>query len=103
MKCHCPDCWYATNSIADLNRHFARVERFNSFDVAELFCKVLRYSDGTDIVDDDMMAVLESDQGYIYHGFTVWLRHMPDTIVVWEGNDTDYDMNKVAELPLIYS
>lgn len=99
----CPDCWYTTNTIADLNIHRERAERFNSLDVANLFWKVLRYSDGTDIVDDDMTAALDSDQGYIYHGRVVWLRPMPETIVVWDGNDIDPDMNKVAELPLIYS
>lgn len=96
---HCPGCWFASSSLPELKAHQERVDRFNEYDLAEHFRTLLHYSDGD--LGSDVMNDLNSEDGYLFHNFTVWIRPMPDTIVVWAGNDVDYDMGKIAELPLV--
>jgi hypothetical protein len=99
MKHHCPDCWYASTGITSYRQHIERANRMSTLDVAEYFGKIIRYLADNDpaVLDDEILAQLSTDAGYVYHGRTVWLRSMPDTVVVWDGNDADPDMTKIEE------
>lgn len=56
--------------------------------------------DGT--FDDDDMELLTSDEGMTVEddgaSFVVWFRKADNRIVVWSGNDHDFDMGKLVEL-----
>ena len=58
--------------------------------------------DGT--FDDDDMEQLTSDTGMTVEeqgtSFVVWFRKSDSRVVVWSGNDHDFDMGKLVELPV---
>lgn len=60
------------------------------------------FGDGT--FDSDDMEQLTSDTGMIVEdqgtSFVVWFRRSDSRVVVWSGNDHDYDMSKLVELPV---
>lgn len=41
---------------------------------------------------------LASDDGWEVDGYVAWYRDTDDRIVVWEGNETDPDMNRLVEV-----
>lgn len=60
------------------------------------------FRDGT--FDADDMAQLTSDAGMTIEdegtSFVVWFRRSDSRVVVWSGNDNDFDMGKLVELPV---
>jgi len=99
MVHRCPDCWYTSTGLKPYLQHIERANRMSTLDVAEHFGKLLRYfPDGNPaVLEDGILAKLRTDGGYLYHGRTVWIRPIPDTVVVWEGNSDDYDMRHIEE------
>lgn len=59
--------------------------------------------DGT--FDADDMELLTSDEGMTVEdegtSFVVWFRKSDNRIVVWSGNDHDFDMGKLVELEVV--
>jgi hypothetical protein len=74
-------------------------------DLADDFAERIRAIQAKEVASGDDLALIEqltSDAGLVIpeEDVVVWLRVSGMTVVVWGGNDYDFDMGKLAEVKL---
>ncbi len=74
-------------------------------DLADDFAERIRAIQGKEVPTGDNLALIEqlvSHDGLVIpeEDVVVWLRVSDMTVVVWGGNEYDYDMNRLAEVKL---
>lgn len=74
-------------------------------ELADDFAERIRSIQAKEVPSGDDFALVEqltSDAGLVIpeEDVVVWLRTDDMTVVVWGGNDFDFDMNKLAEVEL---
>jgi DNA-binding ferritin-like protein len=74
-------------------------------DLADDFAERIRAIQAKEVASGDDFALIEqltSDAGLVIpeEDVVVWLRVSDMTVVVWGGNEFDYDMNRLAEVRL---
>jgi hypothetical protein len=74
-------------------------------DLADDFAERIRSIQAKEVASGDDFALIEqltSDAGLIIpeEDVVVWLRVSDMTVVVWGGNEYDFDMTKLAEVKL---